>query len=444
MNAPEMAALAPWAQEVMGLGIAVRPAELSACQQQDLGQTGPAVWVQPEQEEQVTALLRFAHEKGLAVLPMGAGTGLASGAKPRKMDVLLDLSRLDRIVDHAAEDFVVTVQSGCRLKSLQQAVASSGQWLALEPGAPEEATLGGLIGAAPPSLLSSFHGSLRQHLLGIRVVQADGTVTKAGGAVVKNVAGYDLMKLFHGACGTLVVTLQATLRLRPVPECDRVLHGPCSPSLAMEDLAPRLRRLQVPVVAAHFLHRAGTDEGTGLVRLQGNSAAIDEQAQAVHSFVQTHQLRVETSAAPSRSTPMPPRELTEFLSRSEQPLHLQVALSGLPSQLAELHRLSEEMAVSMPVAVDLLADLCSGLMLLRADLQDQGQVAQVIAPLAALRRQTENLEAPLSLLCAPQTLRAEMPEWRVPPSIRELGRRLRQQLDPAEILAPGRMEPDER
>ena len=147
---------------------------------------------------------------------------------------LIDTRGLDRIVEHAAGDLVVTAQAGVTLAALQDHVASSAQWLALDPPEPG-ATLGGVIATAASGPRRLLYGTPRDLLIGITVVLADGTIAHSGGKVVKNVAGYDLGKLFTGSFGTLGVIAQCTFRLHPLPVDRRVVRAgstirppPCS------------------------------------------------------------------------------------------------------------------------------------------------------------------------------------------------------------------------
>jgi glycolate oxidase FAD binding subunit len=164
--------------------------------------------------------MRHAAAEGHAVVATGAGTKLHQGARPTSIDLLVDLSRMDRIVEHAAGDLVVTAQAGVPLEALQEQVAGAGQWLGLDPPEPG-ATVGGIVASAASGPRRLLYGTPRDLLIGITVVLADGTVARSGGKVVKNVAGYDLGKLFTGSFGTLGVIAECTFRLHPRPQAQR-------------------------------------------------------------------------------------------------------------------------------------------------------------------------------------------------------------------------------
>ncbi len=149
------------------------------------------------------------------MVPRGAGTGLAWGAPPSRCDLVVDLRSMDHVVEHEAGDLVARVQAGATIGQLAGAFGSAGQQLALD--VPAEATVGGVVATGTAGPRRFRYGAPRDLLIGITVVRADGVVAQAGGKVVKNVAGYDLGKLFAGSQGTLGVITEAAFRLHPLP-----------------------------------------------------------------------------------------------------------------------------------------------------------------------------------------------------------------------------------
>ena len=149
------------------------------------------------------------------MVPRGAGTGLAWGGPPSRCDLVVDLRSMDQVVEHEAGDLVARVQAGATIGQLAVALGSAGQQLALD--VPAEATVGGVVATGTAGPRRFRYGTPRDLLIGITVVRADGVVAHAGGKVVKNVAGYDLGKLFAGSQGTLGLITEATFRLHPLP-----------------------------------------------------------------------------------------------------------------------------------------------------------------------------------------------------------------------------------
>ncbi|GGO07325.1 glycolate oxidase [Microbispora rosea subsp. aerata] len=174
-------------------------------------------WVAlPESAEEIAAVMRVCAAHDLAAVATGAGTKLHWGAPPERCDVLVDLCCMNRVIEHAAGDLVVRAQAGVTVEALAAALAARGQELALDVPVPGT-TLGGLLATGVAGPRRFRYGTARDLLIGVTVVLADGTIAKSGGKVVKNVAGYDLGKLFTGSYGTLGIVADATFRLHPLP-----------------------------------------------------------------------------------------------------------------------------------------------------------------------------------------------------------------------------------
>jgi glycolate oxidase FAD binding subunit len=170
----------------------------------------------PASTDEAAALLRAAAALGLSVVPRGSGTRLHWGNPPVSCDLIVDTRRLDQVLEHAAGDQVLRVQAGVTLDELAKTLATAGQRLALDP--PAGGSVGGVLATNAAGPLRYRYGAPRDLLIGITVVRADGTVARSGGKVVKNVAGYDIGKLFAGSYGTLGLITEATFRLHPLPE----------------------------------------------------------------------------------------------------------------------------------------------------------------------------------------------------------------------------------
>jgi glycolate dehydrogenase FAD-binding subunit len=193
----------------------------------------------PGSVEEASQVLRAAAGDGLAVAFAGGGSKLGLGNPSERADLLVSTERLDQVLEHAAGDLVVRAQAGVRLADLQATLAPAGQWLALDPPEPR-ATLGGVVAANASGPRRLRYGTVRDLIIGITVVLADGTVARAGGKVVKNVAGYDLAKLFCGSLGTLGMITEVIFRLHPVPAAAAVVtlgvEGPAQAGQAVRAL----------------------------------------------------------------------------------------------------------------------------------------------------------------------------------------------------------------
>jgi glycolate oxidase FAD binding subunit len=173
----------------------------------------------------LAGVLKEANASGLKVAPVGGGTQLDLGMPPTHLDLAVETVGLNRIVEYEPADLTVTVEAGMRLTELQRILGENGQFLALDPPLEDLATLGGIIATNASGPLRFAYGSARDLVIGTRVANPDGTITRAGGRVVKNVAGYDLNKLYIGSLGTLAVVVELSFKLAPIPPAVATLSG---------------------------------------------------------------------------------------------------------------------------------------------------------------------------------------------------------------------------
>lgn len=186
-------------------------------------------WVAvPGSVTEVAACLALASAQGLAVAPIGQGTRRHWGDVPTALDLVVCLRRLDRVLRHEPADLTMSVEAGITLGALNRVVAPCRQFLPLDPARAASSTIGGLVATGASGPYRARYGTIRDSLLGVTVVLADGTVVKAGGRVVKNATGYDMTKLHVGAIGTLGIVVETHLRVhaRPAEEATWVFGFP--------------------------------------------------------------------------------------------------------------------------------------------------------------------------------------------------------------------------
>ncbi|NQW23906.1 MAG: FAD-binding oxidoreductase [SAR202 cluster bacterium] len=228
----------------------------------------PQAVVRPGNRLQVSEVLRWASAEQVSVLPWGGGTRMGLGNVPRKADLVLDLSRLDRLVDYQPADMTATVEAGVTLASLQEQLAPGGEFVPLESELSSRSTVGGILSVGSGGPLAHAYGLPREWLIGVSVLSADGIATKSGGKVVKNVTGYDLNKLYTGSLGTLGVIVEASFKLLPIDReagalmasfpslssalsaGQKLLHSPAAPMGYQSVTSGASRRLQDSLNAA--------------------------------------------------------------------------------------------------------------------------------------------------------------------------------------------------
>ena len=249
----------------------------------------PSFVASPASTEEASALMRVAASSGLAVVPRGAGTGLGWGLPPSACDLVVDLSAMDQVIEHAAGDLVARVQAGATFGGVASVLAKAGQELALD--VPADATIGGVVatGTAGPRRLR--YGSPRDLLIGVTAVRADGVVAHAGGKVVKNVAGYDIGKLLAGSQGTLALITEATFRLHPLPEAVAYVtaeFGPAQRGAAVVALQSAAGSALVPS-AVELDWPPGSPQSPRALRvgvlLEGTSPGVAERARQMSELL---------------------------------------------------------------------------------------------------------------------------------------------------------------
>ncbi len=351
---------------------------------------------QPASTAEVAEALRDAAARGLTVAARGRGTKPGWGL-PGATDLVVDLSRMDRVVDHQPGDLIVEVQAGARLADVQAVVGRERQRLALDETVPG-ASIGGTLAtnaSGPQRLLA---GTARDLLIGVTLVRADGVVAKAGGRVVKNVAGYDLGKLVVGSFGTLAVITEAVFRLHPEPEVRRwVTVGTDDPA----DLVPAVVHSQAVPWAVEV------DGTTLVVMLGGRTDGVAARVETVRGLIGG-----TVSDAP------PPWWGRYPWRPGETGIKVTFALSGLRAVLAALADAGARVRGSAGVGV---------------------VYAALAAPdaLPGLRAVAARHGGTVVVVDAPDEVKRSVDVWGPVPAL-DLMRRVKAEFDPEHRLAPGR------
>ncbi len=262
-------------------------------------QIAAPVTVFPDREEQVVEVLRWANERGVAVIPKGGGTRDAFGNTPERADVTLSLSRCSGVIQHSVEDLTVSVLPGTPLKELQEALARSGQFLPLESPWEERSTVGGLVAANASGPKRALYGSVRDYLIATRVAYPDGRLIRTGAKVVKNVAGYDMNKLLIGSMGTLGVMTELTFKIRPLAQEAAFLVISVPQAASFAPFQEMLLDSQLEPCMSEYMNAAmakalGYDSSVPVfvVSFEDVEAAVQYELQQVKSFCAANGLTV--------------------------------------------------------------------------------------------------------------------------------------------------------
>lgn len=384
----------------------------------------PLAIVTPDSTDQVAPLVQAAEAAGLAILPCGGGTQLQTGYPPRadRPFFLLSTARLNRILDYQPEDLTITCEPGVTLATVQQHLVPNGLMLALDAPLPERATLGGLVSTNTAGFWRPAYGSPRDLLIGLHAVMTGGITVKGGGKVVKNVAGYDLCKLFTGAWGTLGVLTDLTFKLRTRPLSERVLawDAPDLPTAARVGLALHHARL----AAAYTIATNEPGGNSGLILgLQGTPERVEWQAEEFSRLAANAGL----SGRPYALTDDDLAYEQNLQARLDPEIHLATRIACLPTELPDLlsrlHALPD---------LRLTAHCATGILSLAASDADPELVKKIDAllPKNAHRVWTRLDKA----LLADERLSL----WGEGRAEFHLHRALKQSLDPQNTFSPGR------
>jgi glycolate oxidase FAD binding subunit len=392
----------------------------------------------PASTTEAAALLRAAAGLGLTVAARGTGSRLDWAPAPASCDLIVDTGRLDKILEHTAGDLVVSLQAGVRLDDLAKVLAFAGQRLALDPTG-STGTIGGVIATGAAGPLRYRYGSPRDLLIGITVIRADGTIAKAGGKVVKNVAGYDIGKLFARSYGTLGLITEATFRLHPLPESTAWVTLDCPDPASAVDAVRAIADSPVTpsAIELDWPSAAESISVSGLLEGDADSVALraDRLAELLEHAMpgQPPDNKNRPAGRGAHRTPADGRERPGTL----------LTVAFWAGRLADV--LSAIRAASEPAGVD-PAIRGSAAGLLEVVVGAEAAAAAVAGFVAALRASLGALSAGSVLpatasavvVHAPPAVREAVDMWGPVQSL-ELMRAVKNQFDPGHRMAPGRL-----
>ncbi|HYM90624.1 MAG TPA: FAD-binding oxidoreductase, partial [bacterium] len=403
----------------------------------------PAAVARPGSGEETARLLTAAGEHGAGVLPRGAGVHQHLGGVPARADLVIDTGRLTGITDYTPADYVVAVRAGTRLRDLQAELGKHDQWLPLDPPGAGAATIGGLIAANRNGPRRLLYGSIRDMLIGIRVALPTGEVIKAGGKVVKNVAGYDLTKMFIGSLGAAGVIIEATFKISPVPGEGQTILVTVPDRAAAHELTTAimgsyLLPAALEAASPHALHHITQAAGMGapsphawgvLVLAEGLAESRVRHIDEVRAVAGARgHVEVLDGAAHTAVW----QSVAEFPSPDIHPHGVVCRAGGPIARWAELSRGAEE-ARGQGARVEVLAHAGVGVLYAACAAEDGPSVAASLGAAASAAGGYAVVEA------APPALKPHLPLWGAPPGGLDLMRRLRAQFDPRGIMVPGRL-----
>jgi glycolate oxidase FAD binding subunit len=390
----------------------------------------PGVVHEPETPEEACEVLAGLARAGHACVFIGGGTKLGLGAAPSRLDAVVRTGKLARIVEYSPADQVVTAEAGVTLGALQARLAGERQRLSLDPPWPARATLGGIVASNAFGPLRARSGSVRDLILGVSLVRADGVLARGGGKVVKNVAGFDLPKLACGSLGTLGMIAQLTLRVHPLPETTEVCTVRGLPASGVVALLRSIRAAQLEPAALLALQvsREGRERSSWDValRFEGFGPGVARQVEALGGLA-----RVEETAL----------DPFEAHRRAREAATVRIKVAALPTALGEVEAALAPIARVLSIASAELAWYPTlGIGFFSAVVPESPTAPEregLAAGLSEARRAIAAIPGSLTVEAAPPSLLGAVPTWEAPPSL-FLHQAVKSRFDPRGLLAPGR------
>lgn len=407
----------------------------------------PRVVAAAADADQVAALLRIADESDTKVIPWGGGVSQDLGNAPERMDLVLRTTRLNRLIAHEPADMTCVAEAGIRLGDLQAALGKAGQFLPLDPPDADRATLGGVLSAGVSGPMRLAYGWPRDVVIGTKLALVSGQQIRAGGRVVKNVAGFDLNKLYVGALGTLGVLVEIALKVLPLPEHRASIAGVFATldsaaqavrAVLRTDLAPCALELISPRAAVKLAPLLPSGGFVVCVRAEGVSEAVAYQMDHLKDLLH----KEGASDAALLNVPQEPAAwdaVRQFRRASETARNTVRCKVSVPiNSVREVFESADALRGSHEVTGDLIAHAGSGTVLCHLDLESPDHVERAVAATSELRQRALELDGNLVVEAAPSHFKARLDVWgKWGPDLR-LMRALKAQYDPKRTLNPGR------
>jgi glycolate oxidase FAD binding subunit len=385
----------------------------------------PLPMVAPSSIEQVAELLRFARRDELRVLPFGLGSKLGWCGIPGHVDFLLSTRNLGRVISHVPDDGTISVEAGLTMAELKRRCREGGHFLTPDVPFPERRTIGGVVAAGESGADRLRYGPVRHHVLGTKVVLADGTVAKSGGQLVKNVTGFDLHRLYAGSHGTLCVVAEVSLRLFPEPEHEAFASLEVAPG---DEHEAARRALALPARCVSITIAASSSEPRARLhaRLFGRREALEDEIEQLlvawpgATFVEGSSARAAAERARDRTA-----------RAGSVTLHASCGITKSAGVRAKIERVladagAEWTLLAQPGVAVLDYSLSANA---RADLREL---------LAAARKAAESEGGALSVRDAPREALLGFDPFGEPAAGLDLMRAVQRKLDPSGVFRSGR------
>ena len=391
-----------------------------------------------ESFDDVRDVLKSSASIGNVVIPWGGGTMMGLGNVPEAASVALDLTRLDKVVTYEPDDLTISVQAGCRAGDLNRLLGEHGQMLPFDAADAEEATIGGLYCTAVSGPRRFGHGSMRDLVIGITVMAPDGEIARGGGMVVKNVSGYDMMRLHYGALGSLGIVLQLNFKVLPAPRAVRTVVSNFHTLDEVLQAVMSVRESPLSPTMIVALNQSFDSQGTLVsapwrlvLRAEGPEGSVDRQAERLLDATYVHSIEQFTLDDTDSSRVL--EAINGALSADPARPGLSIRFGIPPSTAGEAIPVIETLGKKFAPPPSIMADLGSGAVFANWNVQDDD-----FSGLRAIWEGARGLGTHATMLTGPVAVKSGTDVFGNEPAGFELMRALKRQFDPARVLNRGR------
>ncbi|MGK7936936.1 MAG: FAD-binding oxidoreductase [Xenococcaceae cyanobacterium] len=390
----------------------------------------------PPTVEKLAAIVKWAHQEKCRLIPCGNGSKLDWGGLSQDIQLIVSTQKCARLIEHAVGDLTVTVEAGIKLADLQAQLQATNQFLPIDPAFGEQATIGGILATADTGSWRERYGGIRDMVLGISFIRGDGEIAKAGGRVVKNVAGYDLMKLYTGSYGTLGIITQVTLRTYPLPEASKTIAltgdytavAQAVQTLRNSGLTPTAADL----VSASVVDKLGIAKNPALIiRFQTISQSIAQQISQLESIAQ--QLNLQVSHYQDIDETNLWQRLSEIIRFPSSETAIIGKIGVIPTAVVNLLQQLETITANQELV---MIHAGSGIGHLHIDnIDDEAAYLTLIAKIRSFCHDNDGF---LTVLTAPNSIKQQLDPWDYSGNALQIMRAIKQKFDPNNIFNPGR------
>ncbi len=408
----------------------------------------PSIVARPVSPQGISEVMAVASEHGQSVSPLGGMTRTGLGNPPDSLDLAIDMTGVDQVLAHNAADLTATVEAGITVSRLQEVLSEHGQFLAIDPPLPDRATIGGTLAVGWSGPMTWQNWSPRDIVIGMRTVMADGTITKAGGQVVKNVSGYDMARMHIGALGTLGIIAEVSFKLTPLPARQATVMATFDSDANCLDAALAVYGSSLVPLAISTLHGGKRPAGAGgmdddshpslMVRLGGRARSVQRQTDDVASIVKSH-AAVSNSVIDGDDSAMMWRRVGDFGWNDNTAPVVGIRASVLPSDIPRTIQYMQEIEDSSGLRWRATTQTAQGVVDIHWHLFDgEPSPEHVRAAISNTVQAVQRIGGTAVVTHAPAPIKESLDVWGEPTSAINTMRNLKRQYDPQRLLNPGR------